>query len=278
MSGHAGFLLDYDTANRKFFWGGGTCGWLTGGRKAPYENAVAAQGKKKAATGMWLYDVATGKFAYQPYAGLPYKGSGFNFFQYVASTGLVMDCDVMGAKGQEWWLDVKAGTVKKMKAGGDRPASGSAYGSCYDSKRDRVYVFGAAQYGPTKEQWVPEDHFFYYDVKAGNWVKPKARNSPSAGSFGWGRWMMEYDSVNDRILVMYIIHSVAKEDRAIHVYNPESNAFEQSIPVTDKELPTGFGHSFFCPELNAFFIHSARGDNQTGNTWVWRYKRVPEKM
>ncbi|HOX05616.1 MAG TPA: hypothetical protein PK280_04365 [Planctomycetota bacterium] len=273
MSGHAGFLLDYDKAQRKFFWPGSTCGWLTGGLKAPYEAAVAAQGKKKAATGIWLYDVATGKFEYQAYAGLPYKGTCFNFLQYVPSTGAVLDCDL---KGQDWWLDLKAGTVKKVKAGGDRPAAGSAYGSCYDSKRDRVYVWGAADYGIAKDKWVPEDHFFYYDVKAGNWVKPKAKNSPALGNFGWGRWMMEYDSVNDRVMVMYIIHGLAKEDRKIHVYNADANEFEPPIPVTDEQLPTGFGHSFFCPELNAYFIHRAGGDNQTGNTWVWRYKRAPE--
>jgi hypothetical protein len=272
MSGHAGFLLDYDQAQRKFFWGGSTCGWLTGGLKAPYEAAVAAQGKKKAENGIWLYDVATGKFEHQRYAGLPYKGSGFNFFQYVPTTGTVLDCDL---KGQDWWLDLKAGTVRKIKAGGDRPAPGSAYGSCYDSKRDRVYVWGAAGYGMKKEEWVPEDHFFYYDVKAGKWVKPKARNSPALTSFGWGRFMMEYDRVHDRAMVMNITHDhVPPDERRIFVYNPEANEFEESIPVTEKELPIGFGHSFFCPELNAYFIHSARGDNQTGNTWVWRYKRA----
>jgi hypothetical protein len=273
MSGHAGFLLDYDRANRKFFWGGSTCGWLTGGLKAPYQKAVKARGKRRAPTGMWLYDLATGRFEHQPYAGLPYKGRSLNFLQYVPSTGKVMDCDL---KGREWWLDLKSGTVKKVKSGGERPASGSAYGACYDGKRDRVYVFGAAKYGIPRDKFVPEDHFFYYEVKNGTWVKPKAKGSPRM-NFGWGRFMMQYDSVNDRVMVLYIIHKLHQEDRAIHVYDADKNEFEKPIPVTAKDLPSGFGHGFFCPELNACFIHLAPGDNRPGNTWVWRYKRAPGK-
>lgn len=183
--------------------------------------------------------------------------------QYVPSTGTVMDCDL---KGQEWWIDLKSGTIKKSKAGGDRPVSGSAYGSCYDSKRDRVYVFGSGEYNLDKDKWVPEDHFFYYDVKAGNWVKPKAKNSPALASFRWGRFMIEYDSVNDRVLVMYIIHRMEKEERNIYVYNPDTNEFEKPIPVAEEQLPAGVGHSFFCPELNVYFIHQASGDNRPGHT------------
>jgi hypothetical protein len=273
MSGHAGFLLDYDKANRKFFWGGSTCGWLTGGLKAPYQRALKAQGKKGAAAGLWMYDVASGKFERFAHAPVPYKTRNFNFYQYVPSTRTIMNC---GLRGQEWWMDLKAGTVKKTKASGDRPAKGSAYGACYDSKRDRVYVFGAAGYGIRKEKFVPEDHFYYYDVKTKTWVKPKAKNSPTM-NYAWGRFMMEYDSVNDRVLVMYITHRMAKEDRAIHVYDPATNKFAAPIPVTEEQLPTGYCHSFFCPELNAFVIHRSRGDNRPGNTWVWRYKRASKK-
>jgi hypothetical protein len=273
LSGHAGFLLDYDRSQRKFFWGGGTCGWLTGGLKAPYEAAVKAQGKPKAPTGIWLYDLATGRFEHQRYVGLPYKDSSLNFYQYVPSTGTVMDGD---ARGMDWWLDLKTGTAKKAKAAGDRPPNGSAYGSCYDSKRDRIYVWGAAKYGVKKDDWVPEDHFFYYDVKEGLWVKPKAKNSPAISNFIWGRWMMEYDSIQDRVMVMYITHQMPPEDRAIHVYDPEVNEFRRPIPVTAEKLPTGYYHSFFCPELNAYFLHGAGGDNAVGNTWVWRYQRASE--
>ena len=86
--------------------------------------------------------------------------------------------------------------------------------------------------------------------------------------------MMEYDTVNDRFILFNITHKVPDNERRIHVYDPDANEFAKPIPVTPQELPTGFCHSFFCPELNAFFIHRAGGDNQPGNTWAYRYQRT----
>ena len=72
-----------------------------------------------------------------------------------------------------------------------------------------------------------------------------------------------------------ITHKMPDAERCIHVYDPEANEFAKPIPVSPLELPTGLCHSFFCPELNAFIIHRAGGDNQPGNTWAYRYKRLP---
>ncbi len=288
MTGHGGCLMDYDKANRKFVWAGTTVGWLAvKGLREPYAAAMKEQGKKLLYNGLWMYDVASGKTEWfrkdKEHLNAPSKGDSLGWIQYVDSQKkLFMSTDKRWGiapprTSLEWWYDMGAMKVDSAPRKGDIPLG---FGStCYDPKRDRVYAYVISSYNPSPDKpFVPEEHFYYYDVKTGAWVNPKAKNSPNIPGLTNGRWMMEYDSVNDRVMIMYIIHQgVAQEDRNIHVYNAETNEFEKPIPVTDKELPMGFGHSFFCPELNAYFIHSSPADNRAGNTWVWRYKRAPEK-
>lgn len=283
MTGHAGFLLDYDKAARKFVWSGTTVGWLAlPGLKEPYEAALKTQGKKgseRPASGLWMYDVASGKtewFDKKDRKDAPGKGTCLNYIQYVDSKKQIMISAVRG--NQDWWFDVAKHDVHATPWKGEAPPAFPAFGSCYDPKRDRVYVYGSSEYNwPATKPFVPEDHFFYYDVKAEKWVKPRAKNSPSIPGLSWGRFMMEYDTVNDRFILFNITHKMPDNERCIHVYDPEANEFAKPIPVTPQQLPTGLSHSFFCPELNAFFIHRAAGDNQVGQTWVYRHQRALER-
>jgi hypothetical protein len=218
---------------------------------------------------MWTYDVATGKFGFLH--GGPDRYSAGDL--YVESKKQVMS---IGEKKQ-WWYDLAGNKVATGPRNGDvPPGPANTYGSCYDAKRDRVYIFGSANFNE-KAPVSAAEHLWYYDVAGDKWVKPAPKDAPSI-QIDNGRFMMEYDSVNDRVMVFYIIHTTKDPSaRNIHVYDPEKNVFEAPIPVTEKELPKGFGHSFYCPELNAFFIHQAHADNALGNTYVWRYKRAAEK-
>jgi len=287
MTGHGGFLMDYDKANRKFVWAGTTVGWLASKElRHPYDAAMKEQGKKLLYAGLWMYDVASGKTEWfkkdKDHLNAPSKGDSLGWIQYVDSNRkLLMSTDkrwgiVPPRTSLEWWYDMGAMKVESAPRKGDIPLGFG--GTCYDPKRDRVYAYVTSTYNPPPDKpFVPEEHFYYFDVKTGAWVNPKARNSPNIPSLTNGRWMMEYDTVNDKALVLYV--NMTTVNRFIHVYDPETNEFEKPIPVSDKDLPTGNGpcHSFFCPELNAFFIHGAAGDNRAGNTYVWRYKRAPEK-
>lgn len=281
MTGHAGFLLDYDKAARKFVWSGTTVGWLSQlGLKEPYEAALKAQGKKgneRPASGLWMYDVASGKTEWfdKKDKNAPGKGACLNYIQYVDSKKRIMISANRG--NQDWWFDVAKHEVNATPWQGEPPPAFPAFGSCYDPKRDRVYLYGSSEYNwPAAKPFVPEDHFFYYDVKAEKWVKPRARNSPIIPNLSWGRFMMEYDTVNDKFILFNIIHKMPDNERCIHVYDPDSNEFAKPILVTPQELPPGFCHSFYCPELNAFVIHWAGGDNRPGNTWAYRYRRAGE--
>lgn len=285
MTGHGGCLMDYDKASRKFVWAGTTVGWLAAkGLREPYDAAMKEQGKKLLYNGLWMYDVASGKTEWfkkdKDHLNAPSKGDSLGWIQYVdSSRKLLMSTDkrwgiIPPRTSFEWWYDMGAMKVDSTPRKGDIPFGFG--GTCYDPKRDRVYAYVISELNwPTNKPFVPEDHFYYYDVKAGAWVNPRAKNTPVIPSLSNGRFMVEYDTVNDRFVLLNIIHGMPDADRRIHVYDPEKNEFEAPIPVTDKELPKGFGHSFFCPELNAYFIHRAGGDNQAGNTWVWRYKRAP---
>jgi hypothetical protein len=103
--------------------------------------------------------------------------------------------------------------------------------------------------------------------------KPNPQHSPQI-QIENGRFMMDYDSVNDKVVIFYVIHNIRDpKGRTIHVYDPATNTFEKPIPVTEKELPPGLGHAFFNAELNAFFVHVGSGDNRQANPYVWRYRR-----
>jgi hypothetical protein len=180
----------------------------------------------------------------------------------------------------DYWLDLAAMkmTVRPVAQGEPRiPRETGQHNGCYDPKRDRVYV-GGGNYGGalqvSKDIAAPTDNFFYYDVKADRWVKPDPK-----GKFpifwGVGESFVSYDTVHDKLVIMQFNHHIKKEDRLIYVYDPDKNEFADPIAPTD--LPGNVGHGFFCPELNVFVIQIAGGDNRVADTWVWRYKRAPEK-
>jgi hypothetical protein len=251
-------------------------GWLSVPKlKQPYEEELTKQGKKRPpGHSLWMYDVASGKFEWFGKTDAPGKGRCLGYVQYVDSKKMHL---VSGLDGKEWWYDVAGGKISATPRKGEGPPPFPAYGSCYDPKRDRVYVYGSSKYNwPADEPIQPDNHFFYYDVKAGEWVKPRAKNTPSI-PVAWGRFMMEYDTVNDRFLLLYANHKLPEKERFIHVYDPDANEFAKPIPVSPEDLPVGLCHSFYCPELNAFIIHSAPGDNYPGNMWAYRYKKAPRK-
>jgi len=153
-------------------------------------------------------------------------------------------------------------------AKGPQP-TGMDHSSCYDSKRDRVYM-GGGIYNDVKK---PEDNFFIYDIKTATWTKPNPTgnyplNYTSNCAFFY------YDSVND---VVVLLMNWGKE---IYVYNPQTNAWAEPL-VTPKDVgfegdkhDNGFGNGFYDPELNAFFCHFASDGVPNGTMWAYRYKKA----
>jgi hypothetical protein len=293
LGGHGGWTAVYDKANRAFGWFGTTVNTpmfnSRGPVQAAYEAAMKAsqpwfKSMKDRKAGLWLYHVATGKFDFVPLGKVTDRNKPSTFpTRYEASACYVDSKRQIMRPGasKEWWLDVATGKLASGEKNGDGPPPANTYGTCYDPGRDRVYVFGSDKFN--EEAPVPVgEHFWYYDVKANKWVKPSPKNAPNV-QIENGRFMMEYDTVNDSVVILYMMHDLHDPaGRNIYVYDPKTNQFENPIKLTEKVLPEGKGnsmryaHSFYCPELNAFFVH--RGPkNAEGHTWVWRYRRAPEK-
>ncbi|MBL8026779.1 MAG: T9SS type A sorting domain-containing protein [Fibrobacteres bacterium] len=280
LGGHGGWTMDYDKANHKFAWIGTT----VGGQYQPeevltaYMSAMASSGltwwtsttnhdyANPHRHGMWTYDVATGKFdfLYQGTAA-PDRYSATDL--YVDSKKMIMR---PGAT-KEWWYDMATGSITSKALKGTAPQAANTYGACYDPKRNCVYVFGS----PILNQTAAEpaaNNFYLFDVATETWSKPMPENSPMI-RIDNGRFMMEYDSVSDRCLIMYIKQQpISQGQRFIHAYDPNTNSFETALPVSAQQLPEGFAHSFFCPDLDAYFIFCAYGDNYKGDHYVYRYK------
>jgi hypothetical protein len=148
------------------------------------------------------------------------------------------------------------------------PPTGIDHGACYDSKRDRIYLWGGG-HGVYRAPRKPGEGMLYvYDVKSNNWS-----NVPDKGvlpkSFGTNNACVHYDSANDKV----ILANHWENSHGVFIFDPESASWG------DKPLPLGKGvphtspawHGFYCPELNAHFIYSAP-DSGEGEMWVYRHK------
>jgi hypothetical protein len=291
MSGHGGSYQSYDPAARKFVFFGTTFTYFF-----PKEPIALFQEKRKekglapnSDCTFWIYDAAADRF--QPVSksqlGAPnaqevHRLGGRQVIQYVDSKKM----HFWSGDKADYWLDLAEMkmTVRPIAKGEPRlqfngnSSTGSGGGgcnACYDPKRDRVYMGGTTRVDRAHLA-SPGDNFLYYDVKADKWVKPDPKGKFPL-TWDIAEAFVYYDTIQDRLVIIGANqHWTKKEDRFVYVYDPDKNEFAEPIPVSP-DFPLGLGHSFFCPDLNAFFIQAAGGDNRVADTWVYRYKRAPEK-
>jgi hypothetical protein len=174
-----------------------------------------------------------------------------------------------------WLYDTQTNKWQQLEPKGPRPPFGIDATSCYDSKRDRIYI-GAGSYPVAP---AGANAFWIYDLKAHTWLNPKFKGSPCQGSNSYPtkNAVMAYDPLNDKVLLMF--HSFHDDKAArlgVYVYDPNTNAWGvEAMPIPEKlghnrQVKTGFYH----PELNAVFIHSAGDSQDDGTIWVYRYRRA----
>ena len=267
---HAYASVTYDPDTGRF-------AWMFGGSGGDYLNGLDSKGGTeglnllRAQPGKWndpsksyspwFYDTVAGKFDCYVLAE---KGPGVR--AEFGSTMLYIDSRKQYFLPPQLFFDPAARKWISSRAKGPQP-TGIDHSSCYDPKRDRVYMGGGGYNGVTK----PVDNFFIYDVKTATWTKanPTGKfplNFTSNGAF------FNYDSVNDAVVLM---KDWGKE---IYVYNPETNAWAEPL-TTPKGLgyDAGTGNGFYDPELNAFFCHFAGDGVPNGTMWAYRYKKAVAK-
>ena len=156
---------------------------------------------------------------------------------------------------------------------GPPPPFGIDAVSCYDPIRERIYIGGGSY--PVAPQ--DEHAFWVYDLKQNRWVDPQPAGKPVGGSnsFPTKNAVMVYDSVNDKVLlVFHSFHDDQPERLGIDVYDPERNSWAEQRMTVPKEL----GHNrqakngFYDPDLGVVFIHTAGDSRDDSRVWVYRYK------
>ena len=265
---HSYARVTYDPDMRRFAWGfGGSGGQYLNGTPKEGDDLLQAQPGKwndpSKSYSPWFYDTVAGRF--NCYV-LDEKGPGIRVDHgstmiYVNSRKqyfLPLNAAYFDPASNKW---VAAGAKGPMPTGMD-------HSSCYDPKRDRIYMGGGIYNGVTNAA----DNFHMYDIKTATWTKPNPTGKFPV-QYTSNCAFFSYDAVNDVVVLM---QNFGKE---IYVYNPETNAWSEPL-ITPKEvvLSSGFvnafGNAFYDPELNVFFCHFASDGVPNGTMWAYRYKKA----
>lgn len=224
-------------------------------------------------TGRWFRRTADGK---GPVTGFAHA------FVYIPTQKKTL----LYQRGNGFWVyDNENPSWTYLTAKGERPATVDGKPSnegtlCYDSKRDRLYVFNRDQLS------VP----WAYDCKTNTFTDLKARNQfyPASNSYEQGKRMLSstssnvhYDTVADVVVMRARIKKGSGDPRNIDgtslglaIYDPVKNEWHKDlVPLpTDIELG-GSWNSFYSPELNVHVFHIAGDGRTNGRVVLYRHAR-----
>jgi hypothetical protein len=242
--------------------------WCKKGREL-----LLAQGKTDKASGApYGFNTVTGMFERPPAGagGRAHGGAGGSFMVdlcYLPTKKTFWQ----HSRGTVWLADPATHAWKYTKVGGPAP-EGNDVGICYDSKRDRIYVCG----GPSRgREGAETGAVFIYDVKANVWSRPQNKGKPPApGLFSANRSCVQYDAVNDRMIVL--VFGGERDAQGVHAYDPETASWRDAplAPPPTFSADRSCGHGFYSPELNAHFFYRAHDSDDRGTMWVYRYKQA----
>ncbi len=218
----------------------------------------------------WTFESVTGKWS-RTKTGTTAPASGFgDTFHYLPSLKKAF----FSHRSQDAWLyDPAANKWEKVDAKGTPPPFGIDAVSCFDSKRERIYIGGGSY--PVAPEGTRA--FWAYDLKTNAWIDPAPKGAPCRGSnsFPTKNALMVYDAAHDVVLLVFHSHHDDKPEKlGIFVYDPQANAWADE-PLT---IPGKLGgdrnpkNGFYDPGLNAIFLHSAGDSRDDGVIWVYRYK------
>ena len=164
-----------------------------------------------------------------------------------------------------YFYDPETNRWRTANPGGPPPPFGIDPVSCYDSKRDRIYI-GGGNYpiaGGDNALWI-------FDVASGDWIDPKPSGSSGGNHFGTNIAILNCDTVNDRVVLFR--HS--EKQLGVYVYDPERNAWAaRPAPLPDGWPAHGVSNGFFNPAAGVHYIFRAKDSQDNGTMWVWRLAR-----
>jgi hypothetical protein len=175
------------------------------------------------------------------------------------------------------WYDPDAREWIHIKPKGNRPPWDMDANSCYDSKRDRIYLGGGIYPARGREIKPGESALWVFDVKTETFSRLEPEVNPTPTSYATNRAMMFYDSVNDAVLLFH--HRVKGEEApGVYAYHPGRNEWEivAKRPAFLKRRGNPTWTGFYDPKLNVFLLHTADDGRDNGVMWAYRYKRAAE--
>src|SRR5262245_21201795 len=123
----------------------------------------------------WSYDPASGKWDHRRTGTVAPKSS-------YGDTLIYLPCQkraFFAQRSQEiWFYDSAANKWSKPKVDGPPPPFGIDATSCYDSKRERIYI-GGGGYPVAPDSGHA---FWVYDLKTNRWIDPQPKGKPCRGS------------------------------------------------------------------------------------------------
>lgn len=186
--------------------------------------------------------------------------------------------------GTFWVYDQQKPSWTQLTPKGERPSTAGGKAAhegtlCYDSRRDRLYLFNRDQ---ASVPWA-------YDCRTNTFVDLQARNQfyPSSNTYEQGKLMMgstssnvHYDTVADVVVLRARIKKGVGDPRNLNgtdlglaIYDPAKNEWSQDQVRMPADTPTGSWNSFCSPELNVHVFHIAGDGRTNGQILLYRHAR-----
>ncbi len=221
----------------------------------------------------WMYDTVAGHWLrFKTKARTPKAGHGSHLIYLPPQKKFFF----LGGGGTHLY-DPAKNDWEALKPTGSRPPQPIDAASCYDPKRQLIYVAMGSY--PKNDSKEVENRVHAYDVRKNVWIDLEAKGKlpprPRPVS-GCGITRMHYDSANDVILFFSFATDItgSLERRGIYAYDAGKNEWTQATGEFAPDWPRGCNHTFYDPVLNAHFIYKARDSAGKGTMFVYRYRRT----
>jgi len=237
-------------------------------------NGIGRQWSKITQASPWMYDTRKGHWIrHKTKQKSPRTGHGFHLI-YLPS---IKKFFFFGKYGTQLY-DPVANTWERIKTQGPKPPQAWDAASCYDSKRNRIYI-AMGSYPKQPKTASVNNRVWAYDVEKKLWIDLKAKGPlpPRPGHVsGCHSTKMYYDTANDTIVFFALGADSAgsKDRRGIYAYSADKNEWT----LVSKSFKGGVGtHCFYDSALNVYFTYKAGDSAGKGAMIVYRYRKVAKQ-
>lgn len=217
--------------------------------------------------GPWIYNTTAGHWERYKSVNPPGPGGFGATFIYVPTVDKAFCYKNKGAP--ICWYDPKTRDWSPIEKRGELPPWNIDPNSCYDAKRDRIYLGG----GIYPVIAASESALWMFDVASESFARLAPKGAPASPNYSTNRAIMNYDSVNDTVVLIH--HRVREGETAgVYIYHPARNEWEMARAFEPAAPGALCWTGFYDPETNAHYLHGAGDSRDNGTMWVYRYKRA----